>query len=423
MGGFPNPGSETVTVAGTVTAVGTVTPSDAMANPTDAQDVASFGLVWDGANSLWRRARSAGSLTDGNTTVGIAASGGFGFNGSAWDRIVARGDNADAEAVGGNGRLTAANRNYAFNGATWDRLRIGSPTAEPGNTGVLAVQLHAADGVNINRLYNGSAVGDGATGARSLGVAGVAFNGTTWDRLRTGSPTADPGNTGVLAAQLHVSTGAAITRAIAAAGVGDATTGGTSLSTQVVGFNGTTWDRLRTDQLNTPLIGSLRVGGQGSAGIPIGGVVSVQGVSGGTAIPTTVGTIMAANILDGVQTFTATTAATTIITVPATRTWIGNILVSCAVANAAANAVAAEARGTVSVAGAGATPAAGTLFEVECLAGANAATGTVGDQAANSATIRAVIIAPGGNAVTVQLASTVTGTSGRVSASAIGELQ
>lgn len=153
------------------------------------------------------------------------------------------------------------------------------------------------------------------------------------------------------------------------------------------------------------------------------GPLAVQGIVGGTALPVTNAVIAAANILDGTQTFTSTTAATTIITVPAGRIWIGSVVVSCAAQNAAANAVVGEARGTISIAGTGATPAAGTLFEVECLVGANAVAGTVGGGTANRGIVRAVVIAPAGNAVTIQLAATITGTGGRVSASAIGELQ
>ena len=100
-----------------------------------------------------------------------------------------------------------------------------------------------------------------------------------------------------------------------------------------------------------------------------------------------------ADILSGQVTHTATTAAATVITIPAGRTWIGQIIVSCAVSNAAALATAGEARGTVSTAGTGVFPAAGTLFEVECLAGANAVAGLTGTQAANSGSAATVIVA------------------------------
>lgn len=128
------------------------------------------------------------------------------------------------------------------------------------------------------------------------------------------------------------------------------------------------------------------------------------------------------NILDGFQTFAATTAATTVITVPAGRTWSGVVSVNCACQNAGANAVTAQATGVVSVAGAGATPAAGNYMRVTALAGANVAAGTVGDSGANSQSIPLVVVAPGGNAVTVQCAATVAGSSGEVNVSAVGAL-
>lgn len=144
---------------------------------------------------------------------------------------------------------------------------------------------------------------------------------------------------------------------------------------------------------------------------------------GGGTQPTSGAGITAANVLDGFQSFAATTAATTVITVPQGRTWIGQVTVQCACAEVAAGAVQAQATGVVSVAGAGATPAAGNYLEVDAFAGANAATGTVGDGAASSVTTRMVLIAPAGNAIQLQLASTQAGTTSKVSCSAIGELQ
>jgi hypothetical protein len=134
-------------------------------------------------------------------------------------------------------------------------------------------------------------------------------------------------------------------------------------------------------------------------------------------------TITAANILDGRLLFVATTAATTLITIPAGRTWIGTIGASTSVAVAGASAVAGEATGIFTTAGAGVTPAAGAIFGVHCLVGANVVGGTVGSDGSDAASTRVVVIAPGANAVTIQVASTNTGTSSVVDAWAIGELQ
>jgi len=145
-------------------------------------------------------------------------------------------------------------------------------------------------------------------------------------------------------------------------------------------------------------------------------------VSASNPIPTQPGAPVAANILVGFQSFTSTTGATTVITVPAGRTWQGTVAVSCACQTVAATATAGQARAVISVAGAGATPAAGTVGACEAKNGANAATGTVGTQAANSVTFPLVVIAPGGNAVTVQVATTIAGTAGVVDVSASGAL-
>lgn len=128
-----------------------------------------------------------------------------------------------------------------------------------------------------------------------------------------------------------------------------------------------------------------------------------------------------ANILDGFQSVTATTGATTLVTVPQGRTWQGKIGASVACNNAAANAVAGNANATFSVAGAGATPT-GNVFAVDAKCGANAATGTVGSQGSNFAQTDLVVTAPAGNAVTIQVTTTITGTGGECDSFAIGQL-
>jgi hypothetical protein len=65
-----------------------------------------------------------------------------------------------------------------FNGTTWDRLRADSAD---GTTGVLKVMPVTFAG---NRL-GGADTGDGLSGTRTLGVGPYAWNGSTFDRLRT----------------------------------------------------------------------------------------------------------------------------------------------------------------------------------------------------------------------------------------------
>lgn len=130
-----------------------------------------------------------------------------------------------------------------------------------------------------------------------------------------------------------------------------------------------------------------------------------------------------ADIVDGLQTFAATGGPTTVVTVPAGRTWVGTIAISCACSNAGANAVAAVATGVVSVAGAGASPAAGNYLRCDAQAGANVAAGTVGDSGDNFLSSPFTVQAAVGTPATIQATATIAGTAGQVSVSAIGALQ
>lgn len=130
-----------------------------------------------------------------------------------------------------------------------------------------------------------------------------------------------------------------------------------------------------------------------------------------------------ADIIVGFLSHTASAGPSTLLTVPAGRTWIGTLAVAVAVDNAGANAVEGRARAVIATAGTGVVPAAGTIFACEAKAGANVLGGTVGSQGNNKLEVRAVVQAPAGNAVTLTLTSTIAGTAGVVDASAIGENQ
>lgn len=131
----------------------------------------------------------------------------------------------------------------------------------------------------------------------------------------------------------------------------------------------------------------------------------------------------AANLLVGYQTFTSTTSATTLITVPAGKTWVGTIAASCACQEVAAGTAAPQARAVFTTAGTNVTPAAGTYFAVEAKGGANAATGLVGSQDSTFGSLPFIVVAPAGNSVTIAVASTNAGTASVVDASASGVLQ
>lgn len=129
----------------------------------------------------------------------------------------------------------------------------------------------------------------------------------------------------------------------------------------------------------------------------------------------------AADVNAGHLSHTITTAATTLLTVPAGKTWIGEVVISAALSKAAAAAGDGSARGVIATAGTGVVPTAGTQLAIEAKAGANVATGTSGTSGNNSVRVKMTVVAPAGNAVTLTLASTVANaTEGRVDASAIG---
>lgn len=129
------------------------------------------------------------------------------------------------------------------------------------------------------------------------------------------------------------------------------------------------------------------------------------------------------DILDGYQTFTSTTSATTLITVTAGRTWVGTLTANVACQEAAAGAVACQARVVFTTSGTNVTPAAGTYFACEAKNGANAASGLVGDGTSNFCSTPFTITAPVGNTVLIQVASTNAGTASVVDATTIGNMQ
>lgn len=128
-----------------------------------------------------------------------------------------------------------------FDGTNWDRVRAGSPTADPGNVGVLAAQLHISDGGNVQRIQTGDT--DGATLSRKIPTTQYVYNGAGFDRLRTASAATQSAATkvGIAAvaqvgnwSAIHVpatATQATATQAAGAAGVRHICTGITAVLT------------------------------------------------------------------------------------------------------------------------------------------------------------------------------------------------
>lgn len=143
----------------------------------------------------------------------------------------------------------------------------------------------------------------------------------------------------------------------------------------------------------------------------------------GAKAPVTQAAPSSANVLDGYATSNSTAGPTTLLTVPAGRTWVGTLTLQAAISNAAANAVNGNASVGMSIAGVGSTPPNGNVAGVVALCGANAATGTVGSQDSTSVSVPLTIIAPAGNSVLLQWTSSFAGTSGLIIMMATGALQ
>lgn len=173
----------------------------------------------------------------------------------------------------------SANGTYIYNvtGFKFFRLRVsayvsGSVTvtgyasvgdySSPVTTGSFgALDTNSQNGVLLgvgayNLLFDGSAwarqrsawgAGDAHNSAGLGTTALMGFNGSTWDRVRTVGA-GDGIGTGLLAQGGYVwdSTGLVWNRARSANGVGDGTTGTTMFAQSLMAFNGTSWDRVRS---------------------------------------------------------------------------------------------------------------------------------------------------------------------------------
>jgi hypothetical protein len=130
----------------------------------------------------------------------------------------------------------------------------------------------------------------------------------------------------------------------------------------------------------------------------------------------------AADILCGRAIFAVTTAATTLITIPAGRTWYGTIGASCSCSVAPTNTGAGNAKVVFQTAGTNVTPAAGIYFGVEAKCSQNSATGISGTQGDNFGSTHFVVVAPAGNSVTLDVVTTQAGSATSVDAFAAGRL-
>lgn len=192
---------------------------------TAISDVA--GLAVAQTTSLWNNVRDA--AVGDNITNGILATSVYMFNGTAFDRV--RGDttnglDVDVTRMPGGAQTPAdgfANPstfqgtwslNGAFNGTTWDRIRTAA--GDSNSTGVLAINNGLFTGTNFARERSISATNNTAT--TSIGTA-YSTPLSTWREIDT-----DVGATQATASKAagggtvrHVATGVTICRGDTAA--------------------------------------------------------------------------------------------------------------------------------------------------------------------------------------------------------------
>lgn len=244
-------------------------------------------MVNDTGANQWNMQRAA--YADALNGSGLAATGSYVFNGGSWDR--ARGDitngldvdvtrlpslptganvigavtqsgtwTADTELAAAAALADAAANptvptvgaaNLVFNGTTWDRARgtiaNGLLVDVSRVQGTVAVTQSTSPWVVDTELPAAAALSDAFANptAPAVGSAGLVYNGSTWDRLRTASGDAFAA-TGLQAVGGMVWNGTGWDRqrgASTAAG-----TSGTGLQgVGVLGFDGTNYQRIRTD--------------------------------------------------------------------------------------------------------------------------------------------------------------------------------
>jgi hypothetical protein len=281
------------------------------------------------------------------------------------------------------------------------------------NAGAVVSTVHTSNAASADDVTNSTQLPQNAIGGNQFyeQVRPFVFNGTTWDRIRGNTsgafvqgPFAGDTAMGAITTFNPVIMGgrAGTPQPTAVGSDGDAQALWLNRNGAVI-IGGRAYDFLPTAATGS------------SEAIPLwltlNGAVNVQ-----TAPPAT------SKILAGHQSFTSTTAATTVITVPADATWEGVITINCTTAIDAASTTAGQATGVVTVAGAGATPTAGTYLHCDARAGANAAAGTVGSNSTQTVSIPFVLVAGAGAAATIQFASTNAGTFSRASCSVAGRI-
>lgn len=149
----------------------------------------------------------------------------------------------NSDATGALTSLGTVGFNFGYNGTSWDRLRST-------NTGQLITEIagnNSSGGFVTNAFpYSNSDANASSTVELAVGAFGLGYNGTSWDRLRTAQAVSAGYQVGSLAVAICAdNTRCADTGAFANSDAGSVASQ-LAAASYGMGFNGTTWDRLHS---------------------------------------------------------------------------------------------------------------------------------------------------------------------------------
>lgn len=134
----------------------------------------------------------------------------------------------------------------SFPRASWNQLLASSPAI---------VAALDSDGTTARNLAAASLLGDGSNGTRILAEAPFVFNGTNWDRVRSALNLDGTAGTGAPGSVPLLFDGGAFRKQSTISFVSDANAGSTIASQGGVAYNESTYDRLRNN-VEFPILSS-----------------------------------------------------------------------------------------------------------------------------------------------------------------------
>lgn len=277
--------------------------SDTTANPTTSM-VGAAGMLWDGSTN-WIRAKSAATLADAlaNPGAGLAQSQVFlmGYNGTTWDRVrTANTGRLQVDVITGGGG-TPANiivDNAAFTDGTTSIGMVGyifdetAGTALTENDGAAAridskrAQVHVIE----DATTRGQRAAVDASGRLSVSLTASSATVTVDTELPAAAALSDttgnPTTSMIGAAGMLWDGSTNWIRAKSAATLADALANpGAGLSQSQVflmGYNGTTWDRVRTANTGRLQVDVITGGGSSTPTSPVNSYDTTSAVAAGS---------------------------------------------------------------------------------------------------------------------------------------------